>query len=58
MSKRTTTITSTDLAARTGDILNRVHYGNERIVVTKRGKPIATIHAVPANDADDVDDEK
>jgi hypothetical protein len=37
------TITATELARSLSDILNRVHYRNERFVIQRNGEIIATI---------------
>jgi antitoxin (DNA-binding transcriptional repressor) of toxin-antitoxin stability system len=37
------TITATELARSLSDILNRVHYRNERFVIQRNGETIATI---------------
>ncbi len=37
------TITATELANSLSDILNRVHYCNERFLVERNGEPIATL---------------
>jgi antitoxin (DNA-binding transcriptional repressor) of toxin-antitoxin stability system len=39
----TTTITATELARSLSDVLNRVHYRNERFVIQRNGETIATI---------------
>jgi prevent-host-death family protein len=36
-------ITATELAEKTGDVINRVHYGRQPIMVTRRGKPVVVI---------------
>ena len=38
-----TTITATELARSLSDVLNRVHYRNERFVIQRNGETIATI---------------
>ncbi len=37
------TCTSTELQDRISELMNRVSYGGERIVLTRHGKPIAAI---------------
>jgi prevent-host-death family protein len=36
-------ITATELAARPGEIISQVHYGERPVIVTRRGKPMAMI---------------
>ena len=38
-----TTITATELARSLSDVLNRVHYRNERFIVQRNGETIATL---------------
>lgn len=35
----TTTISATELKNRVSEVINRVHFGDEEVVVTKHGKP-------------------
>jgi|NGEPerStandDraft_6_1074524.scaffolds.fasta_scaffold457323_1 prevent-host-death family protein len=44
-----TTVTASDLKSNHGDVLGRVRYGHERIVVTVHGKEAAAM--VPMEDA-------
>jgi hypothetical protein len=37
------TITATELARCLSDVLNRVHYRNERFIVERNGQPVAVI---------------
>jgi len=41
--KTTQTITLTDLHQAVGDTVNRVHYGQVPLLVTKRGKPVVIL---------------
>jgi prevent-host-death family protein len=38
--KSVRTVTSTELAKQTGEILNQVHYGKAPAVITRRDRPI------------------
>ena len=44
-----TTVTAKDLKDHPADVLGRVQYGNERVVVTRYGKEVAAV--VPIEDA-------
>lgn len=44
----TTTVTSEEVRLNLGELINRVHYRNERLRVTRRGKPIVAL--VPLED--------
>lgn len=46
-----TEIPATEARARFSDLINRVGYGGERIVLTRHGKPLVAL--VPAADLDD-----
>lgn len=57
------TVAARELRTHGSEIVNRVAYGNEEIVVTRRGKPIAAIVSLKAlaalrrlEDAEDVAD--
>lgn len=39
----TTTISATELKNRVSEVINRVHFGDEEVVVTKTGKPFVRI---------------
>ena len=43
-----TTVTASDLKTKHSDVLGRVHYGRERITVTRHGKEVAAV--VPIED--------
>lgn len=43
-----TTVTSEDVRLNLGELINRVHYRNERVRVTRRGKPVIAL--VPLED--------
>ena len=45
-----TTVTSEQVRDQLGEIINRVAYGHERMIVTRRGKRIAAL--VPIEDMD------
>ncbi len=42
----TFTISTLDLRGRIGDVINRVTYRGERVILEKRGKPVAAIISV------------
>ena len=42
------TVTSEEVRLNLGDLINRVHYRNERVRVTRRGKPVMAM--VPLED--------
>jgi len=42
---QTVEITLADAKSRFSELVNRVAYGGERIVITKRGKPVAILSA-------------
>ena len=41
--RTTKQLTATELARNLSDVLNRVHYGGEQFLITRNGKPIATL---------------
>ena len=47
-------VTSAEAREHLGDVINRAAYGGERIVLTRRGKPIAAV--VSIEDADWLDE--
>ncbi len=42
----TTTISIADARSAFGDIINRAHYADERVVLEKRGKPVAALISI------------
>ncbi len=42
----TTTISIADARSTFGDIINRAHYAGERVVLEKRGKPVAALISI------------
>lgn len=50
--RMTTEIPVTEARAKFSDLINRVGYGGERIVLTRHGKPLVAL--LPAADLDDV----
>ncbi len=46
-----TTIPTTELREHGSEIINRVAYGSEEVVLTRRGKPIAALISLEALDA-------
>jgi len=58
-----TTVPATELRDRGSEVVNRVAYGDEEIILTRRGKPIAALISLAAlealhrlEDAEDVAD--
>jgi len=45
----TTVISATELKNRVSEIINRVHFGDEEVVVTKTGKPFVKITPVASD---------
>ncbi len=63
MAIKYTTIPTTDLRVHSSEIVNRVAFGDEELVLTRRGKPIAALVSLAAlealhrlEDAEDVAD--
>jgi prevent-host-death family protein len=44
-------VTLADARDSLGDLVNRAHYGDERVLLTKRGKPVAAIVSLADLDA-------
>ena len=43
-------VRATDVRNRLQDVLDRVHYTKEPVIITKREKPWVVIHPLPADD--------
>ena len=48
MSNKYTLIPATDLRQNSSEMLNRVAYGDEELVLTRRGKPVAALVSLAA----------
>ena len=42
-------VKATDVRNRLQDVLDRVHYTKEPVIITKRGKPWVVVHPLPAD---------
>jgi len=51
MDQAYTTVPATELREHGSEIVNRVAYGNEELVLTRRGKPIAALISLAALEA-------
>lgn len=51
MAMEYTTIPTTELREHSAEIVNRVAYGDEELVLTRRGKPIAALVSLAALEA-------
>jgi prevent-host-death family protein len=43
-------IPATDAARRLGELLNRMRYGGEQFVITRRGKDVAALVLIPVDE--------